>query len=297
MDFSPENTKSEVLTNALNATLLTFNGNELSLQNDMGNARVESAFLPEGYIPVGTCEYGGIIYIVSYNPLEDKSQIGCFPSPERNISREEMGRSDDVSVSYTDFQELNGFGIPNGNLTNVTRKILLKDSNLNPGDKFIVYADETIYDERIQDLCWLNGDDFIQVDNPMVSLNLVSIQDNGRIVYLNSDVKKYEVNYSGKTFKHHILGQTVAQDSGNKIDVDSYRNVLSSGYSVFKEKTSGKLALLVELVTIDSFSLTHSIERVGENTINGVDCYTFNVTAHPEVSPEICLWRQSYDKG
>ena len=287
MDFSPENTKNEVLTNALNATLLTFNGNELSLQNDMGNARVETAFLPEGYIPVGTCEYGGIIYIVSYNPLEDKSQIGCFPSPERNISREEMGRSDDVSVSYTDFQELNSFGAPTGNLINVTRKILLKDSNLNPGDKFIVYADETIYDERIQDLCWLNGDDFVQVDNPMVSLNLVSIQDNGRIVYLNSDVKKYEVNYSGKTFKHHILGQTADQDSGNKIDVDSYRNVLSSGYSVFKEKTSGKLALLVELVTIDSFSLTHSIERVGENTINGVDCYTFNVTAHPEVSPEI----------
>ena len=86
MDFSPENTQNEILTHALNATLLTFNGNELSLQNDMGNARVETAFLPEGYMPVGTCEYGGIIYIVSYNPLENKSQIGCFPSPERNIS-------------------------------------------------------------------------------------------------------------------------------------------------------------------------------------------------------------------
>ena len=49
MDFSPENTQTEVLTHALNATLLTFNGNELSLQNDMGNARVETARLPEGY--------------------------------------------------------------------------------------------------------------------------------------------------------------------------------------------------------------------------------------------------------
>jgi hypothetical protein len=73
MDFSPENTGNEVLTHALNAPLLTFNGNELSLQNDMGNGRVETAYLPDGYIPVGTCEYGGIIYIVSYNPLEDKS--------------------------------------------------------------------------------------------------------------------------------------------------------------------------------------------------------------------------------
>ena len=31
MDVSPETTKNERLTNALNATLLTFNGNELSL--------------------------------------------------------------------------------------------------------------------------------------------------------------------------------------------------------------------------------------------------------------------------
>jgi len=39
----------------------------------MGNGRVETAFLPEGYIPVGTCEFGDIIYIVSYNPLINKS--------------------------------------------------------------------------------------------------------------------------------------------------------------------------------------------------------------------------------
>jgi hypothetical protein len=31
LDFSPENTSNEVLTHALNATLLTFNGNEYSL--------------------------------------------------------------------------------------------------------------------------------------------------------------------------------------------------------------------------------------------------------------------------
>ena len=28
----------------------------------MGNGRVETAYLPEGYIPVGTCEFGDIIY-------------------------------------------------------------------------------------------------------------------------------------------------------------------------------------------------------------------------------------------
>ena len=35
MDFAPDNTQATTLTSALNATLLTFNGNEMSLQNDM----------------------------------------------------------------------------------------------------------------------------------------------------------------------------------------------------------------------------------------------------------------------
>lgn len=302
MDFSPENTKNEVLTNALNATLLTFNGNELSLQNDMGNARVESAFLPEGYIPVGTCEYGGIIYIVSYNPLEDKSQIGCFPSPERNVSREEMGRVDEVSIIHTDFQVTDNNNNITGDLKNVTHKILLKDGDLNPGDKFVVSANPDIYNERLQDLFIMNNNEFIQVDNPMVSLNLVSIQDNGKIVYLNSDVRKYETTYTQNSeegektnqFKYHIIGQNIDQNATKKIDLDDYRSVLSSGYNVFKEKTSGKLAILAELITIDQFSLTHSVEQIGEEMEGDVDYYKFEVKLHPEVSPEITQDNYNY---
>jgi hypothetical protein len=145
MDFSPENTSNEVLTHALNATLLTFNGNELSLQNDMGNGRVETAFLPEGYIPVGTCEYGGIIYIVSYNPLEDKSQIGCFPSPERNISNEELGEStEDQKITNDNFQ-----GDKPGDLKQTSYTVILRNSELNSGDKFIISANNEIYEEKI----------------------------------------------------------------------------------------------------------------------------------------------------
>jgi len=65
-------TPNNVLTDALNATITTMNGNENVLQNDMGNARVESAYLPEGYIPIGMKEYGGVIYIASYNPVTEK---------------------------------------------------------------------------------------------------------------------------------------------------------------------------------------------------------------------------------
>jgi len=53
----------------------------------MGNRRVDNAFLPPGYEPVGIKEYGGIIYIAAYNPITNRSQIGSFPSPERRISK------------------------------------------------------------------------------------------------------------------------------------------------------------------------------------------------------------------
>ena len=268
MDFSPENTQNELLTHALNATLLTFNGNELSLQNDMGNARVETAFLPEGYMPVGTCEYGGIIYIVSYNPIEDKSQIGCFPSPERTVSNEELGEFE-VSISKDDFQSDD-----NGNLKNTTQCVLLKKDSLNPGDKFIVTANESIYEEALQDLVYGSS----PVANPKIALNVVSIEDSGRIVYLNSDIRDY--TKSGYTY--HILG-SLKGEFGNtsKLELDAYRSKVSSGYSVFKSKTSGKLAILAELVMIDSYSVTHSVVKVNEE--EGV----FDVIIHTEVEPDV----------
>lgn len=280
MDFSPENTQSEVLTHALNATLLTFNGNEMSLQNDMGNARVETAYLPEGYIPVGTCEYGGIIYIVSYNPLEDKSQIGCFPSPERNVSNKELGEAN-VCISNSDFQNADG------SLVNTSKYVLLKNGKLNPGDKFLVCSDETIYDEKLEGLLqWDNETKkYEPIENPILALNIVSIEDSGKIVYLNSDVLRYNVTHNSSTYNYHILG-TMQNNKQESVDIDSYRNTLSSGYSVFKSKTSGKLALLAELVMIDSYSVTHSVEAKSEDSKNSTGC-SFDVIIHTDIEPAV----------
>lgn len=298
MDFSPENTKNEVLTHALNATLLTFNGNELSLQNDMGNARVETAFLPEGYMPVGTCEYGGIIYIVSYNPLEDKSQIGCFPSPERNVSSDELGIPDKL-ISSGDFQNFIN-GKLDGTINNTSTCVLLKNDNLNPGDKFLVCSDKAILNERLADLFVKTASDadFRPISNPMIALNVVSIEESGKIVYLNSDLRKYDVSSSyiedesSATYRYHILGdagQTEGKFNQAAIDIDNYRNVLSSGYNVFKSKTSGKLAILAELLTIDSYSVTHSIvpEKIIVDEKEVINEGSFDVIIHTEVSPEI----------
>jgi len=81
MDFNPLVAPNNTISNALNATLLTYNGNDNVLQNDMGNVKIPNAELPSGFIPVGTTELGGIIYIASYNPLTHEGQIGSFPSP------------------------------------------------------------------------------------------------------------------------------------------------------------------------------------------------------------------------
>lgn len=270
LDFSPENTSNEVLTHALNATLLTFNGNEYSLQNDMGNARVETAYLPEGYIPIGTCEFGGIIYIVSYNPLEDKSQIGCFPSPERNVSNTEMGLAGAI-IEASDFQEMDNDS-PTGKLNNTSHCVVLKNDPLNPGDKFIITAENSIYKERLADL--YNNSRLIS--HPIIKLNVVSINDSGKITYLNSDLR----NYTTEGYDYYILG--TSNSMPQQTDIDGYRNVISSGYNVFKSKTSGKLAILAELIMIDSYSVTHSIKPELNN-----GQWKYNIYLHHEISPEV----------
>ena len=80
-DLNPINTPNTVLTDALNATIITYDGNEHSLQNDRGNYPLENCRLKPNYIPVGIKEYGDILYIVSYNPLNEHVEIGTYPSP------------------------------------------------------------------------------------------------------------------------------------------------------------------------------------------------------------------------
>ena len=271
MDLAPDTTPNTVLTSALNATLVTFNGNEMQLQNDMGNGRVETARLPEGYIPVGTCEFGDIIYIVSYNPLTNKSQIGCFPSPERNISSEEIG-STEQTLSFTDFQEikLDQYSNPikkevdaqnnpiqdeskkyilTGKLKTNSVKKIIYNNKLNPGDKFIIYDKSMkIYGEsHISDMGNISH---VYGSFPKwLKIHVVAIEDSGKINYLDSTLRWYN---------EYFIAQS-KENNQNIPDIDSYRNLLSSGYSVFQSKISGKLALLIELEKITGFSCTHTI--------------------------------------
>lgn len=100
---SPSNT---YCSNALNATVATYNGNEGAIQNEMGNCKIVNdnvtAQLPKDSTILGSVEYGGVIYYVlgipvikdgqqvldkNNEPLYD-NEIGSFPSPNYTISSE-----------------------------------------------------------------------------------------------------------------------------------------------------------------------------------------------------------------
>ena len=81
MDLHPLQTPNTVLTDNLNGTFITYNGNEYSLQNDMGNFKLKNCKLESKYFPIGTTSYADTIYIVSYNPVDKLVQIGSYPSP------------------------------------------------------------------------------------------------------------------------------------------------------------------------------------------------------------------------
>lgn len=80
-DLNPINTPKTALTDNLNGTIITYNGNEFSLQNDRGNYELKNCKLKPNYIPVGIKEHGDILYIVSYNPLDESVEVGSYPSP------------------------------------------------------------------------------------------------------------------------------------------------------------------------------------------------------------------------
>lgn len=263
MDFAPDNTPNTSLSNALNATLLTYNGNEMSLQNDMGNGRVESAYLPEGYIPVGVCEFGDIIYIASYNPLINKSQIGCFPSPERNISNKEIS---DLNTTFSSDELAKDGTIVNSNI----KKIIFGNKNIGPGDKFIIsWGQAGLNNKNFISNFGNKTRSFAEGESywpKLVKLHIVSIQDDGKLIYLDNDVQWYptDIKDSNSDNAFPISTEEFLDKNGTMKDLhnlDEYRHALNCQYSIFQQKVSGKLALLLELESINNFNCGHKIFR------------------------------------
>ena len=203
LDNHPLMTPNTVLTDALNATLVTMNGNEMVLQNDMGNAKVENAKLPPGYIPIGMKEYGGIIYIACYNPLTNKGQIGCFPSPQRQKTATQISEITPTfkfpDVTY--IKEENGEKWYKINSLLTKCEIFPKGTIIRSGDKFSVGLPiASMFNTNDTDVTGENyisnynnvEDELVKTPmNRMYTFGVATLDNNGQLRDITNQLKRY----------------------------------------------------------------------------------------------------------
>lgn len=277
LDNHPLMTPNTVLTDALNATLVTMNGNEMVLQNDMGNAKVENAKLPPGYIPVGMKEYGGIIYIACYNPLTNKGQIGCFPSPQRQKTATQIS---EVTPTFkfpdvTYIKEENGEEWYKINSLLTKCEIFPKGTIIRSGDKFSVGL--PISSMFGTDNIDFTGEHYISnydnvekglVKTPMnrmYTFGVATLDNNGQLRDITNQLKRYKG------------GQQI---QFSNIDSDLYK--FNCGYWQNEMSTEGKNGLvsseLMDQTSVQSKLNTYNSKLFGRlflyakyNAIDNVD--------------------------
>lgn len=286
LDSHPMVQGTDTLSDALNATYVTMNGNEVVLQNDMGNRRVDNAYLPAGYEPVGIKEYGGIIYVAAYNPITHRSQIGSFPSPERIMGEEYTDNG--AEFSLLKFTSSDNYIIKNGIKFLKDDVILIpltNDTSLHAGDKFTVYSDDVwswgnsglLTNFGTQDgngnhkysntpfnshftlsLGILNSsNEFSDITHTLERFDI-----NGNIIKdFNSDEEKFNIGY-------FIAPKTRWEDRNEEI---SDRN--KKGANTYAYKLTGPLYLKAELNHIQTFSYTIEASKTEENNTNIIDLY------------------------
>lgn len=232
MDLHPLTTPSNVLTNCLNGTIITYNGNEFVLQNDMGNGEVHTAYLDKGYVPVGMKEHGGIIYVAAHNPITGKSQIGSFPSPQQLYEGEDLNVTP-IRFNFNEFITMKG-SVPYIELEYYKQKLFQVNNSdevkiFHPGDRFVIVTNSI--DATIKEA----------INRGAIKLRLGVINSSGSIDYIDE-----------KNLKIYSNGLWIYESSNTPmLDVIKSKELVQ----VFSAKSSGALILVVELKTFDTFNL------------------------------------------
>lgn len=249
-DLHPLTTPDNILTDALNATLITYNGNEGVLQNDMGNVKID-AELPAGYVPVGMKEHGGIIYVAAYNPETGKGQVGSFPSPKQVIKDVEWSVNSDegnlasISIEPVVYKD-NTYLIQN----EIIKKELFGANNgearvFHPGDKFIINI-PSITRARLKGY----------IDEGTLDIELGVIKNDGGIEIM----KTWTKGTDGDFISCINITDTSAQDYISPQDAIKDPSIVQ----VFDASSSGKLILIITLHTLDTFNVIRTYSLVEE---------------------------------
>lgn len=279
LDNHPLMTPNTVLTDALNATLVTMNGNEMVLQNDMGNARVENAKLPPGYIPIGMKEYGGIIYIACYNPLTNKGQIGCFPSPQRQKTTTQISEITPTfkfpDVTYIKEENDEEWYKINSLLTKC--EIFPKGTIIRSGDKFSVGL--PIANMFGTDNIDSTGEHYISnydnVENGLVktpmnrmyTFGVATLDNNGQLCDITNQLKRYkggqQVQFSNIDSDLYKFNCGYWQNEMSTEDKDGLvsselmnQTSVQSKLNTYNSKLFGRLFLYAKYNAIDSVDIS-----------------------------------------
>lgn len=279
LDNHPLMTPNTVLTDALNATLVTMNGNEMVLQNDMGNAKVENAKLPPGYIPVGMKEYGGIIYIACYNPLTNKGQIGCFPSPQRQKTATQIS---EVTPTFkfpdvTYIKEENGEEWYKINSLLTKCEIFPKGTIIRSGDKFSVGL--PISSMFGTDNIDFTGENFISnynnIENGLVktpmnrmyTFGVATLDNNGQLRDITNQLKRYKggqqiqfSNIDSDLYKFNCgywQNEISTEDKDGLISSELMdQTSIQSKLNTYNSKLFGRLFLYAKYNTVQSIEVS-----------------------------------------
>ena len=232
-DLNPLTTPNDVLTDCVNGTFITFNGDELILQNDAGNTKIlvsesesdpQYVQLPDGFYPIGMKEYGGILYIVSTD--ENNIEFGSYPSPE-------VYKWDSVYSNGT-------LSVPSSSdLTNFYRAFILNDNLFTAGTK-IIFTNEVALNADFTDLTTFSSytllEEVLTKTKRLYNLRLVQLLENGEIDLTEDVWRKFlRTNPIGPN-PHWMYPAT---------------NFVYNCPNNFK----GKLAVIIEIEDLDEFKL------------------------------------------
>lgn len=192
-DFNPVLTPNTVMSDCLNGTIVTYNGNEFALQNDMGNYKFTHGSLSDGYVPIGIKEHANVLYIVSYNPIEDKVEIGSFPSM-KTVSKSNLKNSENknfgIDLGSEEFQYYTELS---SNSSIVMLSEITDDFKLNPGDAYIISGEDTGIINN-----WKHTSIYVLTENNKLYdiTSFVELSNNSNVIQ-SSDFKNVKWDVSG----------------------------------------------------------------------------------------------------
>lgn len=268
LDIHPSAVQNTQLTDALNATMITYNGNEMMLQNDMGNTLIQDSKtghimgLSEGFVPVGLKEHGGIMYVISANK-EGVGEIGTIPSPilQLSLRTEQLSQKQQVvttkngpittMISVTDFKVYPGEKfLPALNLQAVGNdwptQFVIKTINKDVLEYTVDIGERLISPTKSGQGCAHTG---------LYEIKLFSIYDTS-----STELKNVQTKQARPFLKNsnNIVNNSYWFYKGilNEQNIDIERTWLNKGFHTYPGNLPpGRLAIKAELESIDSFDL------------------------------------------